>query len=150
MKKGISDKGVQRIAKVIKGQEDEITDDWVYNQLINMHNASHSDEDVVEYFKQFDIPEKTILKMWDFAFETDFESTSDWYAKNGPSHSDKGVQRIAKVVESQDEEQISIPKEAITEARNHLYAAIAQSIPEDDQIIMDHVRDAYDILDSMS
>ena len=32
------------------------------------------------------------------------------------------------------------------EARNHLSAALAQSIESDDQIIMQHVRDAYVLL----
>ncbi len=34
----------------------------------------------------------------------------------------------------------------IDRARGHLGAAIAQSIPADDQIIMDHVKAAYELL----
>ncbi len=34
----------------------------------------------------------------------------------------------------------------IERARGHLGSAIAQSIPKDDQIIMDHVKAAYELL----
>ena len=34
----------------------------------------------------------------------------------------------------------------VQEARQHLYSAITQSIPADDQIIMNHVRAAHELL----
>lgn len=37
-------------------------------------------------------------------------------------------------------------KDELLEIYGHLGAALAQSIPSDDQIIMEHVRDAYDII----
>lgn len=37
-------------------------------------------------------------------------------------------------------------EQAAIHARNHLSAALAQSIESDDQIIMQHVRDAYALL----
>ena len=39
-----------------------------------------------------------------------------------------------------------IAAELIAEARAHLGAALAQALPSDDQIIMQHVRDAHDLL----
>lgn len=38
--------------------------------------------------------------------------------------------------------------ERIHEAQSHLGAAISQSLPTDDQTIMDHVRAAYELLRS--
>ncbi len=35
---------------------------------------------------------------------------------------------------------------AIEQACGHLYSAVTQSCPSDDQIIMDHVKAAYEIL----
>jgi hypothetical protein len=61
------------------------------------------------------------------------------------SISDEGMKRVAQLVE--DSDQCEELKETVKEARNHLYAAMVQSIPSDDQIIMDHVRDAYDLLE---
>ncbi len=41
-------------------------------------------------------------------------------------------------------------KETIIErARDHLGSAIGQSIPQDDQIIMDHVKAAYELLNAL-
>ncbi len=39
-------------------------------------------------------------------------------------------------------------REAAKEARSHLDAALRQSIPADDRIIVDHMRDAHDLLRS--
>ena len=38
------------------------------------------------------------------------------------------------------------PWRVVDEARAHLGAALAQALPSDDQIIMQHVRDAYALL----
>lgn len=61
------------------------------------------------------------------------------------SISDEGMKRVAQFVEDSDQNENL--EAAVTKARNHLYAAMVQSIPSDDQIIMDHVRDAYDLLE---
>ena len=64
----------------------------------------------------------------------------------------KSIKCAAKILRGQENQldELEILKNAIIEIRGHLGAAVAQSIPEDDQIIMGHVRDALEITKQVS
>jgi len=61
--------------------------------------------------------------------------------------SDKAVGRMAKIVKGQEDQSDELErlKNAIREIHTNLAVAVGQSVPEDDQIIMNYVRDALEI-----
>lgn len=63
--------------------------------------------------------------------------------------SSEGMKRIAQSYASEATDYLDQVLSEIEDAYGHLGAAIMQSIPEDDQIIMGHVRDAYNILEGV-
>lgn len=57
--------------------------------------------------------------------------------------SEESIRRIARVVESGDF------IDRIVDVYGHLSAAIVQSLPSDDQIIIGHIQDALDIIEGV-